>query len=335
VRFISSTYDQENRLIRVTTANGNRSEFSYDGMSRRVETREYQAGSLASTTRYLYDGLLPIAELDTSNAVTRTITRGTDLSGSMQGAGGIGGILATNGNEYSYDGNGNVRDIISASGLNVAHYEYDPFGNKTASSGSYSSQPYQWSSKEFHQPCGMVYYLYRFYNPVLGRWVNRDPIEEAGGINMFGFVSNSPVRLFDPLGLEDKSSCSSTDLLSGDLVIFGGPGFSFRVLRYFGKCKKPCVVLQICFRASIGMMAGIGGWTNKSILKNVDETSDTESGVNSSAQIGPITLQRNDGGINCDDSSSSGKGLASELGIGAIWGAEKCITISQSGEGCQ
>jgi len=203
VRFISSTYDQENRLIRVTTANGNRSEFSYDGMSRRVETREYQAGSLASTTRYLYDGLLPIAELDTSNAVTRTITRGTDLSGSMQGAGGIGGILATNGNEYSYDGNGNVRDIISASGLNVAHYEYDPFGNKTVSSGSYSSQPYQWSGKEFHQPSGMVYYLYRFYSPQLGRWINRDPIEEAGGINLYGFVGNDGIGKYDLLGLAD------------------------------------------------------------------------------------------------------------------------------------
>jgi len=153
------------------------------------------------TTRYVYDGVLPLAELNGSNVTTRTITRGTDLSGSMQGAGGIGGILATNGNEYSYDGNGNVRDIISASGLNVAHYEYDPFGNKTASSGSYSSQPYQWSSKEFHAPSGMVYYLYRFYSPQLGRWINRDPIEEAGGINLYGFVGNDGVNHVDILGL--------------------------------------------------------------------------------------------------------------------------------------
>jgi len=159
VRFVSSTYDQENRLIRVTTANGNRSEFSYDGMSRRVETREYQANSLMLTTRYVYDG-----------------------------------------NEYSYDGNGNVRDIISASGLNVAHYEYDPFGKETVSSGSYSSQPYQWSSKEFHQPSGMVYYLYRFYAPQLGRWINRDPIEEAGGINLYGFVGNDGISRWDYLG---------------------------------------------------------------------------------------------------------------------------------------
>lgn len=196
----SLEWDQENRLIRVTYPNGNKSEFTYDGLSRRVETREYQSGSLVSTTRYLYDGLLPVAELNASNAVTRTITRGLDLSGSMQGAGGIGGILATNGNEYSYDGNGNVRDIISSSGINVAHYEYDPFGNKTVSSGSYSSQPYQWSSKEFHQPSGLVYYLYRFYSPELGRWINRDPIEEYGGVLLYGYCSNDSNNRIDKYG---------------------------------------------------------------------------------------------------------------------------------------
>jgi len=220
MRFVSSTYDQENRLIRVTTANGNRSEFSYDGMSRRVETREYQANSLASTTRYLYDGLLPIAELDASNAVTRTITRGTDLSGSMQGAGGIGGILATNGNEYSYDGNGNVRDIISASGLNVAHYEYDPFGNKTVSSGSYSSQPYQWSSKEFHAPSGMVYYLYRFYSPQLGRWINLGPMGKAGGMNFYAFFFNNSLIFID---IDGRSALINVLPVAGGAAAIDGP----------------------------------------------------------------------------------------------------------------
>jgi uncharacterized protein RhaS with RHS repeats len=47
----------------------------------------------------------------------------------------------------------------------------------------------------------MVYYLYRFYSPQLGRWINRDPIEEAGGINLYGFVGNDPVNYWDPLGL--------------------------------------------------------------------------------------------------------------------------------------
>jgi len=47
----------------------------------------------------------------------------------------------------------------------------------------------------------MVYYLYRFYNPTLGRWINRDPIGEAGGINLYGFVGNDGVSRWDILGL--------------------------------------------------------------------------------------------------------------------------------------
>ena len=48
----------------------------------------------------------------------------------------------------------------------------------------------------------MVYYLYRFYSPQLGRWINRDPIEEAGGINLYGFVGNNGVSGIDLFGLD-------------------------------------------------------------------------------------------------------------------------------------
>jgi len=48
---------------------------------------------------------------------------------------------------------------------------------------------------------GVHYYGYRYYNPALGRWVNRDPIEEKGGVNVYGFVGNSPLSQFDSHGL--------------------------------------------------------------------------------------------------------------------------------------
>jgi hypothetical protein len=48
----------------------------------------------------------------------------------------------------------------------------------------------------------MYYYLYRFYDPNLQRWINRDPIEERGGINLYTFVRNSPTRWFDSVGFD-------------------------------------------------------------------------------------------------------------------------------------
>jgi hypothetical protein len=44
------------------------------------------------------------------------------------------------------------------------------------------------------------YYGYRYYNPELGRWIRRDPIEESGGVNLFGFVGNTPFSLIDTDG---------------------------------------------------------------------------------------------------------------------------------------
>jgi RHS repeat-associated protein len=51
---------------------------------------------------------------------------------------------------------------------------------------------------------GFGYYGYRFYDPNLQRWLNRDPLGEHGGINLFGFVGNSPIDSYDAFGKQDK-----------------------------------------------------------------------------------------------------------------------------------
>jgi RHS repeat-associated protein len=48
--------------------------------------------------------------------------------------------------------------------------------------------------------CGLHYYGYRYYDPVTGRWPSRDPIEERGGLNLYGFVGNNGLSDFDILG---------------------------------------------------------------------------------------------------------------------------------------
>ena len=151
---------------------------------------------------------------------TVSYTRGTDLSGSLEGAGGIGGLLArssgyssgnwTANNFYFADGNGNVTYMLNSSQGMVASYRYDPFGNTISSSGTLASaNVYRFSSKEIHANSGMYYYGYRFYDPNLQRWINRDPIGERGGKNLYRIVSNNTINKHDRLGLAENPPFNS------------------------------------------------------------------------------------------------------------------------------
>jgi RHS repeat-associated protein len=161
---------------------------------------------MTNEVRYVYDGMLVIQERDGLNLPRVTYTRGPDLSGSLEGAGGIGGLLARtehsgSGSSHSYyhaDGNGNITALVDLAGNVLARYAYDPYGNLLGKSGPLADvNLYRFSSKELHPSSGLYYYGYRYYEPNLQRWVNRDPIQEAGGLNLFGFAFNNPTGLFD------------------------------------------------------------------------------------------------------------------------------------------
>jgi uncharacterized protein RhaS with RHS repeats len=74
-----------------------------------------------------------LQERDSNNNPLVTYTRGIDLSGRMQGAGGIGGLMArtdgTGTTFYHSDGNGNVTMLVNSAGTMQAKYLYDPYGN--------------------------------------------------------------------------------------------------------------------------------------------------------------------------------------------------------------
>ncbi|WP_435893604.1 RHS repeat-associated core domain-containing protein [Oceaniferula spumae] len=59
---------------------------------------------------------------------------------------------------------------------------------------------------------GLNFYGYRYYDPVTGSWINRDPIGEQGGINLYSFVNNRPINGWDVLGREPKFEIPGRDL---------------------------------------------------------------------------------------------------------------------------
>ncbi|HEX8234530.1 MAG TPA: RHS repeat-associated core domain-containing protein [Abditibacteriaceae bacterium] len=223
---LTYSYDEANRLVQVVQRDTSgvytkKSDFLYDGLHRKVVSREYSwiSGAWApqSEVRRVYDGMQVVQERDSSNAITTNYTRGSDLSGKLDGAGGIGGLLAKSNAGghfyYHYDGSGNVVQLTSATAQGTAaEYTYDAFGRPLTAIGAQASQPYRFSTKEIHAVTGMYDYGFRFYLPSLGMWLNRDPIQEQGGLNLYTFVSNNAINKIDAHG--------ETPLLPG--IIAGG-----------------------------------------------------------------------------------------------------------------
>ena len=142
-----------------------------------------------------------------SNGTTRVCEYfwGPDLSGAEQGAGGVGGLLAVSidGTYYipCYDHNGNIVRYISENGALSAAYEYDPFGNVLSATGPLADEfTFGFSTKPLDRETGLVSYQRRFYSPSLGRFLNRDPMEEEGGKNLYAFCGNDVASRFDKDG---------------------------------------------------------------------------------------------------------------------------------------
>lgn len=228
-------WNAENRLIEAYSfAEDQKLEFVYDYLGRRVEKKVTQISTttLTSEERFLYDGWNLVAVYEPANAGTlvKTHTWGLDLSQTLQGAGAVGGLLGveemagTHQGVYAfaYDVNGNVSEVFDDAGAVVAHYEYSPFGEVVRSTGSYAdANPFRFSSKYLDTETGFYYYGYRHYDPATGRWLSKDPLQEEGGLNLYAFVTNKTLNLFDLLGL--SSVCYGIDPDTGEMVPGGEP----------------------------------------------------------------------------------------------------------------
>jgi RHS repeat-associated protein len=116
-----------------------------------------------------------------------------------------------------FDANGNVTEYIDASGTIRAYYAFDAFGNTINQSGYLASTfSHRFSTKYADPETGLYYYGMRFYAPEFGRWVNRDPIEEEGGLNIFGFVGNIALNRWDYLGMLTREQYIEKIVWSGE-----------------------------------------------------------------------------------------------------------------------
>jgi RHS repeat-associated protein len=211
---------------------------TYDPLGRRIgKETQYQNGT-PSARHYLYDGWNLIAESIHHSSFTNHnfYVWGLDLSGTEQGAGGVGGLLAVfrDGNWHVplADANGNITEYISgSSGTVVARYAYDAFGGTIAQSGPMAGAfTHRFSTKYLDTETGLYDYGRRFYDPIWGRWLNRDPIEEEGGLNLYGFVDNDPVNGIDFIGEKRVGKWIEPDIKDGWSIWgtgrFPGPGWS-------------------------------------------------------------------------------------------------------------
>ena len=161
----------------------------------------------AATTHFFYDGWNLVREVEVRGAETNVVEYfwGKDISGSFQGAGGVGGLIYEKRSGAIYipyqDAFGNIVGYWDTNGVIVAEYTYDAFGKTIAQSGAMADVfRHRFSTKYYDSETGFYYYGYRYYFPELRRWLSRDPLEEDGGENLYVILNNNCLNDVDVVG---------------------------------------------------------------------------------------------------------------------------------------
>ncbi|WP_455563182.1 RHS repeat domain-containing protein, partial [Akkermansia massiliensis] len=104
---------------------------------------------------------------------------------------------------FMHDALKNVTSIFDGQQTRRARYEYAPFGGLLTAEGDMAREnKFRFSCEFSDDELGLVYYNYRHLNPADGRWINRDPIDEQGGANLYAFSGNAVINKLDLLGLK-------------------------------------------------------------------------------------------------------------------------------------
>ncbi|MDI9382810.1 MAG: RHS repeat-associated core domain-containing protein, partial [Verrucomicrobiota bacterium] len=233
-------YDALNRLRAIgpvsPQAGDRQLTFHYDYLGRRIARQEQvyvnsTTTQLVNSRLFVYDGRRNVLELNGSNAdaLIAKYWWGPNMNGQVDVEAMPGTLYAAQRSDvgtsdiilYAYDGNGNVTDLVRMSGqtpIPAGQYRYDPFGNPLPPSTTYGAvadkNRFRFATKylesatlhdDSNNALDVSVTLYdfgrRFYDPVAGRWLSRDPLEEAAGSNLYKYSSNDPIGRTDPTGL--------------------------------------------------------------------------------------------------------------------------------------
>jgi len=179
------TWDARNHLVSLIGANAASFVYGPDG-------RRAQKTINGTSTQFLYDGSNPVQEIQNGAPSANMLTGlGIDQYFQRTDSGGA--------RDYLTNILSSSLALTDATGSIQTQYFYDPFGNTTAS-GQASSNPYRFTGRE-NDGSGLYYYRNRYYDPLLARFISQDPLDFGGGdLNLYGYVSENPTDLTDPLG---------------------------------------------------------------------------------------------------------------------------------------
>ncbi len=203
------SYDANDRPVIFTQEDGRTViTCSYDYRGRRFEKKVSVNGAVSSHCRFLYRDYLQVAELDLRHPepvlVKSYLWDPTEPEATrvlMMTCWQENGMKVKEHLCFMHDALKNVTSIFDGQQKQQARYEYAPFGSPITEEGDMAREnKFRFSCEFSDDELGLVYYNYRHLNPADGRWINRDPIAEQGGWNLYGFIDNRVINCIDILG---------------------------------------------------------------------------------------------------------------------------------------
>jgi RHS repeat-associated protein len=196
------TWDEDNRLTAAQLPTSARHTFAYNADGKRV-TREDSSG----VAKYIRDFDRILQQTDAAGDTEREYTAAPNDFGDLISE--HDGAAST---YHHYDALGTTNVLTAGDQGTTDRYLHRAFGQLITHDGQ-SITPFLFIGREgyFYEPALALHYVNaRWYDPTTGRWLSEDPIGYQGGLNLFGYVSNSSTSATDPSGLIPPGTLATT-----------------------------------------------------------------------------------------------------------------------------